>query len=272
LGCLGAVWHRFKLVGMMIVLFSDFGHKGPYVGQMTAAVYHVDPKARFVNLIDDAPSFKPELAAYLLAAFVDEFPHGTIFLCIVDPGVGSERKPIILEADGRYFVGPDNGLMAVVARRAAKAKVNEIVWRPQKLSETFHGRDLFAPVAGQIARGNDVATIPMHLDKLVGFDGPNELEKVVYIDAYGNIMTGLRASSIGEDQAIICQGMEITWALRFSSVQKGDYFWYENSNGLVEIAVREGNAAELLGLGVGDEITVTATGSRISDLGRTQYE
>lgn len=256
----------------MIVLFTDFGMEGPYLGQVMAAIYRIHPESRIINLFANAPSCEPQLAAYLLSAYVAEFGLGTIFLCVVDPGVGSERRPIVLEADGQFFVGPDNGLMTVVAKRAQNVQVKEISWRPEKLSETFHGRDLFAPVVAYLSRGEEVLGAPMKLEELVGADWPDELAKVIYVDGYGNLMTGIRASTISQKATIRVEGMEITWALRFSIVQKGDCFWYENSNGLVEVAVREGNAAKLLQLGVGDEITITVPGKRDGEMGRTTFE
>ena len=137
----------------MIVLFTDFGLAGPYVGQMRAVLHARAPDAPVVNLFADAPRFEPKLAAYLLAAYVEEFPAGTVFLAVVDPGVGGARAPAIVEADGRWFVGPENGLFAILARRADAFRWWRITWTPARLSASFHGRDLFAPVAAMLASG-----------------------------------------------------------------------------------------------------------------------
>jgi len=254
-----------------IVLFSDFGLSGPYVGQMTAAVYRNCPDARVINLFADAPSFDPQASAYLLASYVAEFEPGTIFLCVVDPGVGSSRRAVVLEADGRLFVGPDNGLFSVIAKRAENVNTKEITWKPNWLSKTFHGRDLFAPIAAKIAKGESFPVVDMDSASLVGFDWPRELQKVVYVDIYGNVITGLRALTIQRDTVFSVAGKKIHWAERFSSVQKGHCFWYENSNGLVELAVREGNASKLLGLEVGDEIASISSGDEIGGLGRAHF-
>jgi len=137
----------------LIALFTDFGLTGPYTGQMKAVLQRDAPGTPVVDLFADAPSARPQPAAYLLAAYAAWFPPGTVFLCVVDPGVGGARAPLIIEADRHWYVGPDNGLFEVVLRRAAKARVWHITFKPASLSASFHGRDLFAPVAARLARG-----------------------------------------------------------------------------------------------------------------------
>src|SRR5215472_7547765 len=137
----------------MIALFTDFGLAGPYTGQVMATLHHVAPRVPVVSLFADAPSARPKPSAYLLAAYAAWFPAGTVLLCVVDPGVGSARRAVVAEADGRLHVGPDNGLFDLVLRRAAGSRLWEITWRPPVLSASFHGRDLFAPVAARLAAG-----------------------------------------------------------------------------------------------------------------------
>src|SRR5262249_35613023 len=144
----------------MIVLFTDFGLTGPYTGQVKAVLQREAPGVPVVDLFADAPTANPRAAAYLLAAYSAWFDAGTIFLCVVDPGVGGARAPVIVEADGRFFVGPGNGLSEIVRRRARQARVFEITWQPPDLSATFHGRDLFAPVAARLGRGEAPAGEP----------------------------------------------------------------------------------------------------------------
>ncbi len=114
----------------MIVLFSDFGSAGPYVGQMRAVLVRAAPDVPVIELFSDAPAFNAKASAYLLAAYCAEFEPGTVFLAVVDPGVGGPREAIALEADGRWYVAPDNGLLAVLARRADAAQWWRITWRP----------------------------------------------------------------------------------------------------------------------------------------------
>jgi S-adenosylmethionine hydrolase len=143
----------------MIVLFTDFGLSGPYTGQVIAVLQQAAPEVPIIQLFADAPAGRPKPSAYLLAAYAGWFPAGTVFLCVVDPGVGSERRPLIAETDGRVYVGPDNGLFAIVLRRAASSTVSEITWRPPTLSASFHGRDVFAPIAARLAQGEPAVAI-----------------------------------------------------------------------------------------------------------------
>ena len=135
----------------MIFLFTDFGAGDIYVGQMKAVLHERAPKAPVVDLLNDAPAFNVRAGAHLLAAFAARLPKDSVTLAVVDPGVGGPREPVAVLADGRWFVGPDNGLISVAASRAAKHEVHTIEWRPEKLTASFHGRDLFAPVAAMIA-------------------------------------------------------------------------------------------------------------------------
>src|ERR1700724_3610932 len=131
----------------MIGLFTDFCLGGPYTGQVKAVLYRAAPGVPVVELFADAPARRPKPAAYLLAAYGIWFPPGTVLLAVIDPGVGSNRAALIVEAEGRWFVGPDNGLFELVIRRAADTRTWEIPSPPGPLSASFHGRDLFAPAA-----------------------------------------------------------------------------------------------------------------------------
>src|SRR5205085_2477038 len=134
----------------MIVLFTDYGVGDPYVGQLHAVLAREAPGIPVVDLFHGVPSFDVRAGAYLLPAYVREFPEDSVFLCVVDPGVGGERKPAMVRADGRWYVGPDNGLLSILAARAGSVESYAIAWRPPGLSASFHGRDLFAPVAARL--------------------------------------------------------------------------------------------------------------------------
>ena len=243
----------------MIVLFTDFGLNGPYVGQMKSVLAQLSPDTPIIDLMHDAPNYDAEASAYLLASLVSEFPEETIFLCVVDPGVGSKRKPVVVKAGGRWFVGPDNGLFNVIALHGQEASEVQwwcIDWQPQRLSSSFHGRDLFAPVAAMLANADPVPGEPLLLEKKAKINWPSDLAKIIYVDHYGNAITGIRANSITASQTIIVNGYRFDWARTFSDVNLGDGFWYENANGLVEIAVNQGNASQQFNLGVGDEVQI----------------
>ena len=244
----------------MIVIFTDFGVNGPYVGQMKAVLLQQAPAVPVVDLFADAPAFEPRFAAYLLAAYVDEFPPGSVFLCVVDPGVGNEsRRPVMVKVDGRWFVGPDNGLFNMVCLRARNPHDTqwwEILWRPAKLSNSFHGRDLFAPVAAQLALGKMPHCEALDPEQCMDSSWSPELSKIVYIDAFGNAMTGLRAAALDQNTRLIVNGSVLTRARTFSEVPQGSGFWYENANGLVEVAVNQGRADRVFHIGIGDEVFV----------------
>lgn len=239
----------------MIVLFTDFGLAGPYTGQMKAVLRREAPAMDVIDLFADAPQGNPKAAAYLLAAYAAWFPAGTIFLCVVDPGVGSPRAPLMIEADGRWYVGPDNGLFELVLRRATKARALEITWRPEKLSASFHGRDLFAPVAARLAKG-DSPPGRAH-EPLRQAQWPDDLPEIVYIDHYGNALTGLRANVVPREAVLSTDSRRVAHAQTFSAVPPGAAFWYENSNGLVEIAVNLGRADATLQLRVGSPVALS---------------
>jgi len=239
----------------MIVIATDFGNEGPYLGQMKAVLMREVPSIPVLDLFANLPSFAIQPAAYLLAAYVGEFPLGTVFLCVVDPGVGSTRTPIVLRVDGRWYVGPDNGLFDVITQRATAVERWDITWRPEHLSHSFHGRDLFAPVAARIARGDavpGVAVDPAGARILAGW--PPDLAQVIYIDHFGNAMTGIRAEQLETGSLLEVSGRLLRQAETFSAVERGTAFWYGNANGLVEIAVNQGRADSVLGLQVGERV------------------
>ena len=122
----------------MIFLYTDFGYEGPYVGQMKAVLQRLAPGISVIDIIHNAPICNPRSSAYLLAALAQESEAGDVWLCVVDPGVGSERSPILLDCGGVSFVGPDNGLLELIYRRVPGARRKVIEWRPQKMSSTFH--------------------------------------------------------------------------------------------------------------------------------------
>ncbi|HEX5455088.1 MAG TPA: SAM-dependent chlorinase/fluorinase [Stellaceae bacterium] len=241
----------------MIVLFSDFGLPGPYTGQMQTVLMRDAPNVPVVSLFADAPPGQPQPSAYLLAAYAGWFPAGTVLLCVVDPGVGGARRALIVEAAGRFYVGPDNGLFELALRRAADPSAWEITWRPPTLSASFHGRDLFAPVAARLAGGKTPAALGAPAAPLRYPDWPDDLAEIVYIDHFGNALTGMRGEAVPAGTRLAVGGRAVPHAETFSAVPQGAAFWYVNSNGLVEIAVNRGRADQVLGLSVRSPVAVT---------------
>ncbi len=236
-----------------IFLFTDFGFTGPYVGQMTAAIIGISSDCRVVNLMHDAPGMRPDLAAYLLSACCRPLPRGAVVVAVVDPGVGGERDALVVEAQGMTFVGPDNGLLS---RLPEIGRVARIDWRPRRLSASFHGRDLFAPVAARLAVGEAVAMTDLPPAAMQGADWPSQLDRIVYIDGYGNCMTGVAAENVSKSKGIGVPGRVVHYAETFCRVAPGELFWYRNSQGLVEIAANAGAADRILSLALGDKILI----------------
>jgi hypothetical protein len=248
----------------MLVLVTDFGLAGPYTGQMKAVLHQEAPGVPQVDLFADAPAFDPRSTSYLLPAYAGFFPLDSVFLVVVDPGVGTDRDALVLRADGRWYVGPDNGVLAMVARRARTAHWWRIVRRPRVLSNTFHGRDLFAPVAARLTRGETDGLVDLEAPAITGEEWPDDLTAVCYIDRYGNLLTGMRAGSVPAEARLEVGNGLVEPARTFGDVPPGAPFWYENSNGLAEIAVNRGRADQVLGVGTGDRVGVVAGGSGLS--------
>lgn len=238
----------------MIVLFTDFGTRDPYVGQVKARLAEHAPAQQVVDLLHEAPDFNPHAGAHLLAAFATVFPPGCTFLAVVDPGVGTSRHAVVVLAGGRWFVGPDNGLLSIVAARHADARLWRIIWKPADMSSTFHGRDLFAPIAAAIARGAFPDGRLTPIDTLdVAFDA-GDLARVIYIDHYGNAWTGVR--TVPPNAHVSAAGERFQHGESFGQVSQGEGFWFINSVGLLELAVNRGSAATVYGLAVGDPVRV----------------
>lgn len=238
----------------MILLFTDYGPGGIYVGQVKVALQRHAPGVPVVDLMHDAPAFSVQAGAHLLAALAASLPRGSVTLAVVDPGVGGPRDAVAVAADGRWYVGPDNGLLSVVAARAAKSEIFAIGWQPAKLSASFHGRDLFAPVAGMLAGGRRKSAKLRKKAQLAVAFGAEDLPEVIYVDHYGNLVSGLRAGAVSRARTFAVNGQRVFYARVFSQVSAGAAFWYENSLGLVEIAVNAGSAREKLGLTLGGRL------------------
>ncbi len=247
----------------MLILFTDYGWQDPYVGQVKAVLAGLAPGVPVIDLLHAVPDFNAHAGAHLLDALARDLPAGAVVLAVVDPGVGGPREAVVVEAGGRFYVGPDNGLLSVLAGRAEQARIWRITWRPERLSDSFHGRDLFAPIAAWIAAGIAAGLFPSEkLEEVaalqVNFDLA-ELPRVLYLDHYGNAWTGIRGNLLEPTSRLQIKGQTLAWHRVFLEAGKGEAFWHVNSSGLVEISVNRGSAAQQLGLQVGDLVRLVDT-------------
>ncbi|NBC11799.1 MAG: hypothetical protein GVY09_00335 [Gammaproteobacteria bacterium] len=239
-----------------IALITDFG-AGPYIGQMRLLLAAAAPSLPVIDLIADLTPFRPDLAGYLLPGLLRGMPPGTLYLCVVDPGVGSERGILALRIGSDWLLAPDNGLLVPLLLQSAERRpaLFRVDWRPSTLSASFHGRDLFTPIAQRIIKGRLPRATPVRMADLVGAGMSPSLAAVCYLDSYGNAMTGVPARGVRDDAVVSVRGARVARARTFSDVPVGIAFWYENAFGLLEVAVNQGRADSRLGLGPGDSIT-----------------
>ena len=238
-----------------IALLTDFAD-GPYVGQMRLRLTQLAAKFPAVTLISDLPQFSPELAAYLLPGLQAGMPSATVYCVVVDPGVGTDRDVIMAECGEDWWLAPDNGILVPLLRGYPDACVYRLTWRPQRLSASFHGRDLFVPVAARLVAGQLPEAEPIASSALIGADWPQERACICYVDAFGNLITGLCADGLATDCELQAGGHRLTAARTFAEVAPGEAFWYRNAFGLVEIAVNQGRADRSLRLGLGAPVSL----------------
>lgn len=262
----------------IVALLTDFGNSDHYVGAMKGAILSVCPDAVLVDIAHELPPHDVPAAAFALAAAHATFPAGTVFVAVVDPGVGSGRRGLALDAGGYRFVAPDNGLLGLVLAlhpdHALHALANPRLFRP-RVSATFHARDVFGPVAAHLAMGLDVEHVgPPVVDPValalhpVSQVGPREWEAaVIHVDRFGNLTTNMAeaeldriAHSTGADGEVTVEieGAILPLAHAYSDVPPGEACALVGSSGLLEVAVNQGNASRLLGAVRGAPVRVRA--------------
>jgi S-adenosylmethionine hydrolase len=261
----------------IITLTTDFGTDDWFVGTMKGVIATICPKATVVDITHGIASEDIRAGAFALASSYKYFPKGTVHVAIVDPGVGSKRRAIVIQTERCFFVGPDNGVLSFALRgekiKAVHALENKAYFL-KSVSQTFHGRDVFAPVAAHLARGVSIAEFGPTITDFVRLDWPEPkvLSKsvegeVIYIDKFGNAITNIPAASVaslGEGYFIVFKGRKRICAIgtHYQSVPTRQAVAVPGSSGYLEIAVNGGNASAILGLHVEDPIEVRAITSR----------
>lgn len=255
----------------IISLLSDFGQKDPYVAEMKGVILSISPQTCIVDVSHEIKKFNIRMGAYALASASPFFPANTIHVAVVDPGVGTNRRPIIVETPRNLYVGPDNGLLMLAAQHETITKVYAIdnpKYMLANVSKTFHGRDIFAPTAAHLARGirpstfgstiqdysfPDFAEPHVDDDKLVG--------EVLHVDDFGNIISNISTNDLESyvirdgDSLVIELGAK-TFNLPFFSaygkVSVGSPLLLIGGNNFLEVAVNQGNASKIFGAKIGD--------------------
>ena len=259
----------------IITFSSDFGNGGPYVGAVKGAILRICPEARIVDISHEISSHNILEAAFNLACSYSYFPAGTIHLAVVDPGVGSERRGIVVSTDRHRFVGPDNGLFTLIYRREQVRQVISIESPEhcrETVSATFHGRDVFGPAAAWLARGTepeqlgpevtDWHSLPLNL--LRREESGRVAGVVLQVDRFGNVITSVHDRELRnflgyqpELVAFSAGDRRIARRCRtYADAPAGELVYLKGSSGYYEIAISEQSAARVLGLNVGDPVQV----------------
>jgi S-adenosylmethionine hydrolase len=256
----------------IITLLTDFGTKDHYVASMKGVILNINPQCLLIDITHQVNPHDIEEGAFILASTYSYFPKGTIHLSVVDPGVGGARKPLLLVTQNYCFVGPDNGLFTLVAQRE---KVKQVVvltkkkYFLSKVSSTFHGRDIFAPVAAHLSLGIKPNAFGYETNSLkeIGFQKPvvkegKLLGEIHHIDAFGNLVSNIDERKlfrfIQSRPFVIRAGRKVISGLKtgYLESKKGEPIALLGSGGFLEVSVREGNAQKMLRVKKGDPITV----------------
>jgi len=264
----------------VVTLTTDFGLADHFVGAMKGVLLDVLPEANIVDISHAVQAFDVLDGALMISEAYSYFPAGTVHMVVVDPGVGSERRPILATVGEHYFVAPDNGVLSLVYQNAERISVREITsshYFRQPVSTTFHGRDIFAPVAANLAKGVDPAKFGEEITDYAAFAAPKPKAApdgslrgiVLKIDRFGNLMTNIRATDaphlLGENappSRIVIGQHEIAEILtHYAQGRPGKLFGIIGSAGYLEISSNRASAAKLLGAVKGTEVSLKLEGA-----------
>ncbi len=257
---------------MLITLTTDFGLKDPFVGIMKGVIARINPHAIVVDLTHGIAPQNILAAAMALRHAVKYFPQRTIHVAVVDPGVGSTRRPLLVVVDDTYFIGPDNGVLSLAWEGRQPDRIVHLsnpAYHLKTTSHTFHGRDIFAPVAAYLSLGIAPEALGEALDDYVRVSPPGVAKtersltgEIVYIDGFGNLFTNIQEQDLAElDRENLCIVLgELTirgLAPHYSAVEDGRPVALINSWGVLEIALNKGDVAHRFGIGIGERVHVS---------------
>jgi S-adenosylmethionine hydrolase len=259
----------------IITLTTDFGLKDPYVAEMKAAIVSICPDAVIVDITHEVKKFDIRMGAFMLACAAPYFPKGTIHVAVVDPDVGTKRRPLVMSTSQGIFVGPDNGVLVLAALKqdiiGAREITNPKLMLPN-VSNTFHGRDVFAPAAAKLANdvppnsfGPEISEVIKPDFSKVIFDNGALMGEVLHVDGFGNVITNIDARHLGRLHAkdminvkLRSSEMMLKLGKSYAEVNPKEALVLLGSQGYVEIAVNQGNAARKFKAKPGDKITLSA--------------
>jgi S-adenosylmethionine hydrolase len=258
----------------VITLLTDFGLADPFVGMMKGVIAGICPDAVLVDLTHEVPPQDVFCGAFFLERAFRYFPPGTVHLCVVDPGVGTRRAPLAMRAERHFFVGPDNGLMSLAARRFHAVTLSERSFFRPDVSQTFHGRDLFAPVAAHLAAGAPLDRMGRSKTKIVRLAWPRPQKRagglsaeVVSVDRFGNLITNLSPAdwrALRRPRLQIGDFTSDELSTSYGAAREGALLAVFGGYGLLEIAARNASAAEILRVGRGARVRVISRAPKAS--------
>jgi S-adenosylmethionine hydrolase len=251
---------------MIIALLTDFGVRDYFVGAMKGAILSINADAKIVDITHEVPPQDVKTAAFTLQACYANFPEKTIFVAVVDPGVGSNRKAILVETEKYFFIAPDNGLLSFVFdARASIFELTNKKYFAENISRTFHGRDVFAPVAAHLSNGVKPNEFGKQTKDFIRFEAPaprkvsaDKIEaEIIHVDRFGNLITNLKAEDLPENFSVEINGKKIDKQQNFyAEAEPGELFMIWGSAGFLEIAAAQNSAAEILDAKAGQGIEV----------------
>lgn len=248
----------------LVALLSDFGYRDHYVGVMKGKILRHCPSARLVDITHGVAPQSIGHGSVCLEQSIDHFPKGTVFLCVVDPGVGSNRKAVAVQSGDFFFVAPDNGLLQRTLKRLGKEYRAVSLPLPEDSSHTFHGRDVFAPAAGRLAAGTPLEQLgEPHASLLDHFVPDPKLNggileiTVLSIDHFGNVAFECREFPFPEEGRYRVNDADVPFCRTFSDVATGESLLLWNSSGYLELAVRNGSAQSMWGFAEGEEVLIS---------------
>jgi hypothetical protein len=257
----------------IVTLTTDFGLKDPYVAEMKAVILSINSNATIVDITHEIAKFNIRMGAYILASASPYFPKGTIHVAVVDPGVGTKRRPLLIQTERSYYIGPDNGVLALAAKNQDITHIYEITNRKlmlPKISSTFHGRDVFAPAAAHLANGTPPEEFGPEIRKVVMPEFAKIIRRkgmvigeVLHIDGFGNIITNFGGKEVElmkikhiVNVKLRNARLKLRFCKAYADVEPQKPLALIGSHNFLEISINQGNAAEVFKIRSGDKVTL----------------